>query len=154
MPKKSRRKRKSFYVLLVAALVAGCVLALHHGNYWRAVWTGSFAVAAVCWIIALPYPTTCGVTTRQGSACRNPVDGVLFGCSRHTWIKFWGHFGRHERVRHERVRVRATTTRTRAEPRSADATEPRRTTVLFWLTVVATSAGFISMTTDVIGLFD
>ncbi|GGU34865.1 hypothetical protein [Lentzea flava] len=32
--------------------------------------------------------------------------------------------------------------------------EPRRATVLFWLTVVATSAGFISMTTDVIALFD
>ena len=149
MAKKTRGERKTYYVLLVAALVVGCVLAIRYEHYWRAVWTGSFAVAVTCWIIALRYPVTCAVPTRQGSPCRNPANGVLFGCSRHTWIKFWRHFGRHERVH-----VRTAATPARAEPRPVDVAEPRRTNILFWLTVVATSAGFISMTTDVIGLFD
>lgn len=149
MAKKTRRERKIFYFLLVAALVAGCVVAIQYENYLRAVWTGSFAVATACWIIAVLYPVTCAVITRQGLPCRNTANGVLFGCSRHTWVKFWGHFGRRERVQ-----VRTTATAARAEPRSAGVAEPQRANVLFWLTVVATSAGFISMTTDVIGLFD
>lgn len=142
MGKKTRRQRKAFYFLLVAALVAGCVLALHHGNHLRAVWTGSFAVATACWIVAVLYPVACAVTTRQGLPCRNTANGVLFGCSRHTWTKFRAHFGRHERVQ-----VRPTAPRI-----ERPAPEPRHANVLFWLTVVATCSGFISMTTDVIGL--
>lgn len=148
MPKKTRAQRKTFYFLLVVTLLVGCALAIDQENYWRATWTGGFAVAAVCWIIALRYPVSCGAATRQGMPCRNTANGVLFGCSRHTWIKFRSHFGRHERIR-----VSTTATTPRAESRSADVAEPRRANVLFWLTVVATSAGFISMTTDVIGLF-
>ncbi|MDX8140788.1 hypothetical protein SK854_01605 [Lentzea sp. BCCO 10_0061] len=144
MGKKTRRQRKTFYLLLVAALAIGCVVAIHYENYWRAVWTGSFAIATACWIIAVLYPVSCAVTTRQGLPCRNTANGVLFGCSRHTWIKFWAHFGRHERLQ-----VR--TTASRAE---RPAPEPAHANVLFWLTIVATCSGFISMTTDVAGLFD
>ncbi|MEV6717018.1 hypothetical protein AB0M48_33880 [Lentzea sp. NPDC051208] len=145
MAKKTRRQRKTYYFLLVAALVIGCVVALHHGNHLRAVWTGSFTVATACWIIAVLYPVACGVLTRQGLPCRNISNGVLFGCSRHTWIKFRAHFGRHERARVN------TTTASRAERPTP---EPQHANVLFWLTIIATSSGFISMTTDVIGLFD
>lgn len=149
MGKKTRRERKTFYFLLIAALVVGCVVAIHYGNHLRAVWTGSFAVATACWIIAVLYPVSCAVTTRQGLPCRNTANGVLFGCSRHTWIKFWAHFGRPERVQ-----VRSSAPASRAEARPADsAAETRRATMLFWLAIIATSAGFISMTTDVIGLF-
>lgn len=149
MAKKTRRQRKAFYSLLVAALVIGCFVALQHGNHWRAVWTGSFAVAAACWIIAVLYPVACAVPTRQGLPCRNTANGVLFGCSRHTWIKFRAHFGRHERVR-----VRSSAPVSRAEGRPVESTETRRTTMLFWLAFIATCSGTISMTTDVVGLFD
>ncbi|MFI6094186.1 hypothetical protein ACIA8G_01430 [Lentzea sp. NPDC051213] len=150
MPRKTRRQRANFYIALVAVLMIFCVIAFHYENYWRAAWTGSFAVVVTCWIIAVRFPVRCAVTTRQGSSCRNPANGVLFGCSRHTWIKFRAHVGRHERVQ-----IRSTTTTSRAEPppRSADAAERRRSTALFWLAIIATGAGFISMTTDVIGLF-
>lgn len=148
MPRKTRRKRAIFYVVFVGILVIFCIVAINRGNYWRAT---AFAVAATCWIIAARFPVKCGVTTRQGLPCRNPANGVLFGCSQagHTWIKFRAHFGRHERVR-----VRGTPAASRAEPRPVDVAEPRRANVLFWLTVISTSAGFISMSTDVIGLFD
>lgn len=151
MPRKTRRERARFYVVVVGALLIGCIVSIHYGYYPRAAWLGSFAVAAACWIVAALFPVKCAVPTRQGSPCRNTANGVLFGCSRsgHTWIKFRGHFGRHERVQ-----VRSTATASSAEPRTLEAAESRRSTVLFWFAFVATGAGVISMTTDVIGLFD
>jgi hypothetical protein len=149
MPRKTRRTRARFYFVLVAALLAWCVVAIDHGDYIRAVWTGSFAVATACWIIAVLFPVRCAVTTRQGLPCRNAANGVLFGCSQssHTWIKFRAHFGRHERVR------TATAARAAPPPRSGNPAEARRSAVQFWLAIVATGAGFISMLTDVAGLF-
>ncbi|WP_258950262.1 hypothetical protein [Lentzea californiensis] len=43
------------------------------------MWTGSFAVATACWIIAVLYPVACGAPARQGLPCRNTSNGVLFG---------------------------------------------------------------------------
>ena len=151
MPRKTRREKARFYIAVVGALLIGCIVSVYYGYHLRAVWLGSFAVAAACWIVAALFPVRCAVPTRLGSSCRNTANGVLFGCSRsgHTWIKFRAHFGRHERVR-----VRSATTAPSAEPRTAEAAESRRSTVLFWLAFVATGAGVISMTTDVIGLFD
>lgn len=150
MPRKTRRKRARFYVVLVAALLAWCVIAIDHGDHSRAVWTGSFAVATGCWITAVLFPVRCAVTTRQGLPCRNAANGVLFGCSQssHTWIKFRAHFGRHERVRTTAAAARA------ASPAgSGDVADGRRSAVQFWLAIIATGAGFISMLTDVAGLF-
>ncbi|MEV6239544.1 hypothetical protein [Lentzea sp. NPDC051838] len=146
MARKNRRKRATFYFVFVGVLVVLCIVAIHRESYWRAV---TFAVAATLWIVAARFPVKCAVTTRQGLPCRNPANGVLFGCSQsgHTWIKFRAHFGQHERVR-------SAATTSRAQPRTVDVAEPRRDTILFWLTIVATSAGFISMLTDVKGLFD
>ncbi|MFD4672687.1 hypothetical protein ACFWNN_23375 [Lentzea sp. NPDC058450] len=144
MARKNRRKRATSYLVFIGVFAVFCVVALNRENYWRAA---VFGVAALCWIVAARFPVKCAVTTRQGLSCRNGANGVLFGCSQagHTWIKFRAHFGRHERVR-----AAAAPARTAA----VSIAEPGRATVLFWLTVVATSAGFISMTTDVIGLFE
>ncbi|MGI5500954.1 hypothetical protein [Lentzea sp. CA-135723] len=141
--RKNRRQRATSYLVFIGVFAAFCVVALNRENYWRAA---IFGVAAISWIAAR-FPVKCGVTTRQGLSCRNGANGVLFGCSQsgHTWIKFRAHFGRHERVRAVAAPARVP---------DVSIAEPRRATVLFWLTVVATSAGFISMTTDVIGLFD
>lgn len=147
MAKKSRRKRARFYTVVVGVLLIGCAVSIHHEYYLRAVWLGSFAVVTACLIAAVLFPVRCSVATRQGLPCRNAANGVLFGCSQagHTWIKFRAHFGRPERVA---VRTSATTAR------AADVAEPGRANVLFWLALIATASGFISMTTDVIGLFD
>lgn len=154
MPRKTRRKRALFYFALVGALLIGCVVAINHGNHWRAVWTGSFAMAAACWIVALRFPVRCGATTRQGLSCRNAANGVLFGCSQagHTWIKFKAHFGRTEPVRARATTRSSTGSSSEAQPQPA--AESKRSTVLFWLTVIATCSGTISMTTDVAGLFN
>ena len=144
MARKTRRKRATSYLVFIGVFALFCVVAINRENYWRAL---SFGVAALCWIVAARFPVKCGVTTRQGRSCRNGANGVLFGCSQsgHTWVKFRAHFGRPDRVRAAVAPARA---------QAASVAEPGRATAVFWLTVVATSAGFISMTTDVIGLFD
>jgi hypothetical protein len=138
----------------VIALVFS-ILSVAQGRYLTALWCGLFAVAATCWLIAVNLPTTCGVTTLEGRACPNRTTGVLFGCSQakgHIWAKFFARFGWSRKVPPPR---RATTlSEPEPKPGHPGVEEDKRSRILFWATFVATTAGTISMTTDIIGLFN
>lgn len=146
MARKTRRQKAVSQFVLIAILLIVCVAAANSRNHLLAVWTGSYAVA----IAAFCYPVRCGAVTRKGTLCRNQTYGVLFGCNLHFWIKFKAHFGRHERAVQQRY---VASGQVAAPPATTVAAGKKREAVLFWLAFVATSAGTISMTTDVIGLF-
>jgi hypothetical protein len=158
--RKTRRERGATQIAIVVAAVVICVIAIKYHDYSTAVSSGCFAVAATCWFIAVKFPTKCRVMTTKGTPCRNTASGVLFGCSgaAHTWDKFHARF-RRPKVVAVQPSQRAVRSEEPAEPKrptiapSAGDKEAKRSTVLFWLAVVATSAGTISMTTDVLGLF-
>ncbi|SEG98860.1 hypothetical protein SAMN05444920_11280 [Nonomuraea solani] len=124
-------------------------------------WAACVAVAIPCWLIAWQKPTRCGVTTLKGHPCQNPTNGVLFGCSKHTWDKLLARFGLKRRP--------ASPPRQQATPESRPSmagaaafhelpeestvkvavVESRRDTVAFWLALAATVAGAISAAKDV-----
>jgi hypothetical protein len=157
MARQTRRQKAASQIILITSLAAACAIAIDQQDYLLAFWTGSFVVATTCWTVAISFPVKCGVTTRQGYPCRNPSNGVLFGCSQagHTWVKFRARFGRHETARRPRaVQSLQPASTNEASTRSVGVDETGRSNALFWLTVTATCAGTISMTTDVVGLFN
>lgn len=123
-----------------------------------AFWSGSFAVAFVCWLVAVRLPTRCGVTTLKGHPCPNPTTGVLFGCGKHTWDKLFARFGIRRRT--EGIRVSPTISRNPAvEPAASEPSakvsgvkEDPKDAIVFWLTAVSTAAGVVSMVTSIVAI--
>jgi hypothetical protein len=114
-----------------------------------------FAITATCLLIAVHLPTTCGVITLKGEPCPNRTTGVLFGCGNargHTWAKFFARFGWSRKVP-QRPRARPYREPEPEPDRPSGVEEPKRARILFWGAIISTTAGTISMTTDIIGLF-
>jgi hypothetical protein len=104
-------------------------------------------------------PTTCGVTTKKGYPCPNSTTGVLFGCGSargHTWAKFFARFGIHRNVPrtsrpvHSRSAPGVAEAEVRVEVSGIE--EKTKEVITFWLTVVSTFAGVVSMVAGVIAI--
>lgn len=146
------------FMFLLAA-IAGFFYAVSRHDILFTFWTGSFAVAFVCWLIAVHMPTKCNVITKKGHPCPNDTYGVLFGCGSargHTWAKFFARFGVHRKV----IQVRPVTASLALIPTPAPMStatvsgvdDKAKDLIVFWLTVVSTAAGVVSMATSIIAI--
>jgi hypothetical protein len=163
MARSTKKRRAEGFLIAFFASLGLCVWGISKHDLPQAIWSGAYAVASIGWVILTQWPTYCGVITKKGYPCPNRTTGTLFGCGNaegHTWGKFLSRLGIHREVSEVREASNRSATQSHADVRVQEtsvvqgAEEPRRAVILFWLTVTATTAGVVSMTTDVIGLFN
>ncbi|SDM30377.1 hypothetical protein [Allokutzneria albata] len=123
------------------------------GNTSEAVGYGIYAATCFLLLYAFVVPAKCGVITTKGGSCGHPAKGVLLGCRHigyHRLAKLKARFGLHPVVPATR------TTRSAAAPVERVVAVERnwREWVIFWVPVASFVVATVSMTTDVMGLFD
>jgi hypothetical protein len=167
--RRTNRKTVALWVLATELIALGYfVYSVVHRDLVSAGGSVSIAIAIVSWLFAVKVPTRCGVTTLRGHPCPNPTTGVIFGCgsANHTWAKLLENLGfrrsppNRSRPEHSSVPSASASPATANYSVPIDPVRPtaaereiRRNSVLFWLTIVSTTGGLVSTTTDIIGVF-
>jgi hypothetical protein len=153
--KVTRKQRAEAVLGLVIASAAVGVLCLYNRNYPAAFWMPLYSISLAAYITHTTFPTRCNVLTERLRPCTRAIRGVLFGCHDHTWERFWSMLG----VRRSRV-VREFGPAEVGNDEQFDhialrngVLEERRNAILYRFTIAGVLIAFVSMTTDLIGLF-
>lgn len=161
MPKRTTKKDAAIgQLLFFLGSISWLIYSISRHDILPAFWSGSFAIAFVCWLIAMHLPTTCGVITQKGHPCRNRTNGILFGCGsgKHIWAKVFARFGVRRKVPAGQ-NFPATSGNLHSEGVGQPTTvkvsgvqEKTNEAIVFWLTVISTGAGVVSMVTSIIAI--
>jgi hypothetical protein len=157
--RRTKKDTAAAQVMCILTAIAGFIYAVSRHDILLALWTGSFVVALACWLIAVQMPTTCNVITKRGHPCPNNTYGVLFGCGQaqgHTWTKFFARFGIHRKTVHVRPIISGSapiqTVAASSTATVSGVDDKTKDLIVFWLTVISTAAGVVSMATSIIAI--
>jgi hypothetical protein len=161
MSRKSTAQQRALLLLAFVIAMAVYACAEFAQTHWRSGFGALLLVLAfVLWILMTKIPSACGVWKKDNKGyCRNPIDGLFFGCNKHTWLRPLGFIGlgRKPRPVVPVVEAYASLPLSAGSPNGPaggqEVREDTRNRVLFYATMVATTAGCISMLTDIFGFF-
>jgi hypothetical protein len=156
------RKRQERGLIALAFIFALAIYFIAQREWLKAALCISIIVSIPSWYFAIKMSTKCRVTfTATGLPCRNPANGVIFGCrvQRHYWPKALARIGIH-RQQIERLPVNKKMQRGRfaAREKSVVAREvvavriepDLKSNCTFYLTAVSTAC---TVATTIIAIF-
>ncbi|MEO3922903.1 hypothetical protein ABGB07_03330 [Micromonosporaceae bacterium B7E4] len=147
---------------LLAGVVGAFVLACNElvlTHYANATSFFLIVIGFVIWLVMTQVETRCGALRAGRRAyCNQPIRGLFFGCSDHTWQRPLAFFGIGNKRLTPRPAPRAPQPSTQVGAASAaipalipGEREHRRSATLFWVAIGSLVVGSLSSFTDVFG---
>ncbi len=165
--KTSKKEAALLWLVVVFLALVHSVTSFANGDWRSGFGAASLVLGFLLWLAIMHIPTHCGVhLQRNRGYCRNELTGLFFGCGsgKHTWTKPLAMIGLGRKAPPPRIvsapetptQVGAdqqSTTTTGQAPEAEEAVrESNRNRVLFYLTIVSTTAGVLSTSTDLFGV--
>jgi hypothetical protein len=160
MTKKATAQKRALGVLILVVATTIHAISELTQTHWRSGF-GALALVLgfILWLLMTKIPSECGVWKKDNRGyCRNPIDGLFFGCNKHTWLRPLGFMGLGRKPKPRVPAVVAAQSVPAApspahEAISQEVQEGTKNRLLFYATMLATTAGVLSCATDVFGFF-